>query len=734
MVARDRVEYLGMGMRASELGCDNSAWEVDMGAEASDVAVWGYGIAAAVYLLFALYLLLAWRGGLPGGALLLAVSASAVWALGNALLVLFPSSWLLQLAAVLDVLRSACWFGFLFVLLQPLSARRVRWPLGAATVIVSAQMATVVLAGFDIALRAPVIPLLATFLASSVFGLVLVEQLFRGLPAEFRWGLKPLCLGLAAGYVFELYLFADGLLFGRLDADVWGVRGVAHALVVPLIAISAARNPSWTLKISVSREMVFHSTALAVSGVYLLVIAAAGYYVRYFGGDWGKALQLTLLFGGLLLLGMFVISGSQRARLRVLLSKHLFPYRYDYRNEWLRFTHALSTAGGTLDLGQSVIKALSDLVESSGGTLWLKDAQGRFVMHARLNHPAFDAVELEGSPFCRYLDEREWVINLEEFRARPAHYHDLALPRWLSNTADAWLVVPLKSDGVLVGFVVLSVPRTPFEVNWEVLDLLKTAERQAASYLARMQATEALLEASKFDSFNRMSAFVVHDLKNLVAQLSLMLKNAERHGHNPAFQADMLETVAHVESRMRDLMAQLQEKRPLDPPRPVDLRLLMERVRAGKQQQGPTLETRIAESEPLEVLAHPERLERVVGHLVQNALDATPGDGKVSIHLDSQDGSSVRLVVEDHGCGMSPEFMRERLFKPFQSSKSSGMGIGVYETQQYLREIDGTIGFDSQVGHGTRVSVVLPRWSRIDAPPSRTPENVPVLERTSEKS
>ena len=706
-----------------------------MGAEASDVAVWGYSIASSVYVLFALYLLLAWRGGLPGGGLLVAVGSSAAWALANTFFVLYPSPWLLQLAQVLDVLRSASWFGFLLVLLQPLGARRVRWPLGVATIIITAYLTAVVLAGFDVSFRAaPVMPLLAASLASAVFGLVLVEQLFRALPPEFRWGLKPLCLGLVASYVFELYLFADGFLFGRLDADVWSVRGVAHALVVPLIAVSAARNPSWTLKISVSREMVFHSTALAVSGAYLLVIAAAGYYVRYFGGDWGKALQLTLLFGGLLLLGMFIISGSQRARLRVLLSKHLFPYRYDYRNEWLRFTQALSTAGGTLDLGQSVIKALSDLVESSGGALWLKDAQGRFTMHARLNHPAADAVELEGSPFCQFLDSREWVINLEEFRARPAHYDDLTLPRWLSTMADAWLIVPLKSDGVLVGFVVLSVPRTPFEVDWEVLDLLKTAERQAASYLARMQATEALLEASKFDSFNRMSAFIVHDLKNLVAQLSLMLKNAERHKHNPAFQADMLETVAHVESRMRELMAQLQEKRPLDPPRSVDLRSLLERVRDGKRQQRPVLETLIDDAAPLEVLAHPERLERVIGHLVQNALDATPEGGKVSVQLDSPDGCFARLVVEDRGCGMSPEFMRERLFKPFQSSKSSGMGIGVYETQQYLQELEGTIRFDSRVGLGTTVSVMLPLRTRLDAHPGRTSNDVSVLEETSEKS
>lgn len=686
-----------------------------MGVELSDVAVWGYGGAAGAYLLFGLYLLLAWLGGIPGGFLLLAVGSSASWALASTFLVLYPSAWLALLTAVLDVFRSACWFAFLLVLLRPLGGNRLRWPVGFAALVVAAELIAVVLSGLDLPVDLkPANLMLAAFLVAAVFGLVLVEQLFRAIPAESRWGLKPLCLGLAAGYVFELYLFADGFLFGRLDPDVWGVRGIAHALVIPLVAVSAARTPSWTLRISVSREMAFHSTALAVSGLYLLVIAAAGYYVRYFGGNWGRALQLALLFAGFLLLLVFLFSGSQRARLRVFINKHLFPYRYDYRNEWLRFTQALSSAGGALDLGQSVIKALSDLVESSGGTLWLKDASGRFSVNARLNQGASDASEDDGSALCRFLDEREWIINLEEFRSRPAHYDGLVLPTWLSAIPDAWLVVPLKSSGALVGFVVLNSPRTAFEVDWEVLDLLKTSQRQAASYLARMQVTEALLESRKFDSFNRMSAFVVHDLKNLVAQLSLMLRNAERHKHNPAFQEDMLDTVAHVESRMRALMAQLQEKRSIDPHKRVDLCALADRIQATKRHQQPTVEVFADRDHRLEVQAHPERLERVIGHLVQNALDATQDDGKVTIRVDMPDPSSARVAVEDTGCGMTSEFMKERLFKPFHTSKSTGMGIGVYETQQYIHELGGRIHFDSEAGRGTCVTVVLPVSARAD--------------------
>jgi len=691
----------------------------------SDVAVWGYLAAALGYCLFGLYLLLAWRGGSPGRALLFAIGGSAAWASASALLVLYPSLWLAQTSALLDVLRTACWFGFLLVLLQPLGANRLRWPIAVTVLVVGAQVTALALSVSDRSLwSAPTGLVFSSFLISAVFGLVLVEQLFRALPIESRWGLKPLCLGLTAGYVFELYLFADGFLFGRIDPDVWGVRGVAHGLVIPLVAASAARTSAWTQRITVSREMVFHSTALAVSGAYLLLIAAAGYYVRYFGGDWGRALQFALLFAGLLLLLVFLFSGSQRARLRVFINKHLFPYRYDYRNEWLRFTHALSSAGGVMDLGQSVIKALADLVESSGGALWLKDGMGRYTVNARLNQGASDGSESEDSDFCRFLDEREWIINLEEFRARPAHYSGLSLPPWLSALADAWLVIPLKSSGALVGFVVLGAPRTAFEVDWEVLDLLKSAQRQAASYLMTMQATEALLESRKFDSFNRMSAFVVHDLKNLVAQLSLMLKNAERHKHNPAFQQDMLETVAHVESRMRTLMAQLQEKRSIDPQKRVDLCALLDRIQAAKRHQLPSVDIIADRASAPEVQAHPERLERVIGHLVQNALDATPEDGKVVVQVDTPDTRSARILVEDSGSGMAPEFMRERLFKPFQTSKSSGMGIGVYETQQYIHELGGRIQFDSEPGRGTRVTVVLPVSDRAEPDRSANRERV----------
>ena len=678
-----------------------------MNPELSQGAAWAYSMAAVAFFLFGLYVAAAWRGKGAGSQLLCAIGSSVAWCAASAALIL-DVSFAATAAVLLSVVRDAAWLWLVVSLIGQIDGSRRLWPRRVAMGLVGIRFLSVIVV--LLALSPPIEPIRAAIfvqLVTAIFFLVLVEQLYRLLPPQSRWGLKPFCLAVAAASVFDLYLFADAFLFGLIDRDIWSIRGLAHALVLPLIAISASRVPDWAIRLAVSRELVFHSTALAASGLYLLIVAGAGYYVRYFGGDWGRALQVTLLFSALLLLGVVVVSGAQRARLKVFLNKHLFPYRYDYRAEWLKFTKALSAPDDRRDLGQAVVSALADLVESAGGGMWLDNGQGHFVMRARLNTPESSVAEPADSAFCRFLAVEGWVFNLEEYRMRPKTYGGLAPPKWLSEMDGAWLIVPLIAGESMIGFVVLLTPRTPVEVNWEVLDLLKTAQRQAASYIARMQAAEALIDAQKFDAFNRMSAFVVHDLKNLVAQLSLMLKNAERHKENPEFQADMLETVVHVEQKMRGLMLQLQNKASIERDRAVELGGMLERIRKQREQVKPAVKLALADR-PLWVRANPERLERVVGHIVQNALDATDGAGMVNASLCEAEGSFALLQVQDTGCGMKLEFIQEKLFKPFQSTKKSGMGIGVFEARQYLRELGGDIQVTSAPGHGTTMELKLP--------------------------
>ncbi|MFN7197424.1 MAG: XrtA/PEP-CTERM system histidine kinase PrsK [Hylemonella sp.] len=454
---------------------------------------------------------------------------------------------------------------------------------------------------------------------------------------------------------------------------------------MPLLFIATRRHADWRASAQMSRAVVFHTATLMFVGGYLLFVAAVGYYVQYFSGDWGRALQLTTVFVALLLLAVLLLSGSVRARLRVFIAKNFFAYRYDYRAEWLRFTGRLSGEPGTGDMGVRVVQGLAEMLQCPGGALWASaPGSGDFTLIARWNVPPMTAVEPAQSSLSRFLARTGWIVDLDEYRARPGHYKDLDLPGWL----------------------ILKRPAHAGGVTWEVRDLLKTASRQAASFLAQSRATEALLEAQKFDAFHRMSAFVVHDLKNIITQLSLMMQNAKRLRDNPEFQQDMLLTVESSVEKMQTLMQQLREgDKPLGVVCGIDLVEVAEQVRAMAAARGRVVD--MACAAPLSVRGQQERLARVLGHVVQNALEATPADGRVSLRLERQAGMA-RVEVSDTGHGMSPEFIHTRLFKPFSTTKAAGMGIGAYESHQYVKELGGRIEVDSEVGRGTTITLLLP--------------------------
>jgi putative PEP-CTERM system histidine kinase len=684
---------------------------------------WSYGAALVVYLGFSIRVAIGTRTNARARLLLAALLATAIWAALCVPVVLAPSNGARLAADVADVVRYGAWYLFVFDLMRDKSAI----PVGRSTreryafvAVAAVLMARVLLGiGFNIDTTDPIPELRVGFvlrLILAVFGLALTEQVLRRVQPRMRWGIKPLAVALAGVFGLELLLYADAMLFGRLDPDIWVARGFANVIVLPFIAVATARNTGWTVDLHLSRRAVFHSTALLVSGAFLLAVAGAGYVVRFFGGAWGRALQIEVLFASLLLTVLIASSGRFRSKLKVFVSKHFFSYRYDYREEWLRFTRTLSIESAEQNLQVRTIVALADLVESPAGMLFMRDSNRGMIASARWNLPPVDLTERSDGSLTAFLERSGWIVSVPEYRSDAAHYAGLELPTWLSALPSPWLIVPLMSGSELLGFVVLMTPRTTIDVDWEIRDLLKTASRQAASYLGQVKASEALLEARKFDAFNRMSAFVVHDLKNLISQLTLMLKNAKRHRDNPAFQADMLTTVEHVVGRMNGLMLQLRtgSAQPVDSPRHVDVGALVRRVCATKSAACVAID--VASHVPLGTLAHEDRLEHVIGHLLQNAIDATPPPGSVRVGVERR-GAMVIIVVADTGNGMTQEFVRDRLFKPFETTKSSGMGIGVYESVQYVSSIGGEISIDSKLGEGTTVEVRLPSSDMSSAAP-----------------
>ena len=687
-----------------------------------DVVAVSYGLGALAFGAFTLLMLTAWRGRLQGALLVAASGVSTLWCLahvGHALATL-PPFWALQLC---EAARDGAWFAFLLGLLTAGGEgrrRSLRTAMTACAVLLAALAAASVMGGFGWTVGLGVAGLtrltLTLHLAAGVAGLVLVHQLFRDTRDEHRWAVKFLIFGLGGLFAFDVYVYSLGLLFNRLDGASWAARGVVNAIVVPFLAVAAQRNPTWSVELFVSRHVVFHSTALVAVGIYLMAMAAAGYYIRVYGGALGGVVQVAFLFLALIMLAALMLSGQARARLRVFLNKHFFKNKYDYRQEWLKFTQALDGEVPDSRPEDNIVKAFADIVEARGGVLWVRQSSDHYQPAAAVGTALPGAAALRpDAALARFLERSGWVVYLDEFQREPGRYSGLVLPDWIVGLREPWIIIPLMQGPDLVGFVVLTRPPTPRYLNWEDTDLLKTCGRQAASHLALLKVSQALADARQFEAFNRLSAYVVHDLKNLVAQLSLVVSNARRHMHSPGFVEDAIDTVDNASQKMTRLLAHLRKGREGEgQARALNLLSVAEAVVRDRAATAPA-PTLDADGHSLTVVADPDRLASVLEHLVQNAQEATPDDGSVTVRL-RHDGSVAQLDVVDTGCGMDPRFISERLFRPFDTTKgNAGMGVGVYETREFVQAAGGTLDVESTPGRGTTFRVRLPLEAPVPA-------------------
>jgi putative PEP-CTERM system histidine kinase len=424
---------------------------------------------------------------------------------------------------------------------------------------------------------------------------------------------------------------------------------------------------------------------------------------------WYEIAEAVIAAALLVFLVVMIVSPAARARTRVLLQKRLFAYKYDYRREWLRFIGTLSVSGEE-QVHATAIRAVAQIVNSPGGALWVKREDGD--SYEPIGSWKCDVSDLgsvdEDSSLIRFLQDQQWIIDLNELDKHPARYTTLDPASFFPQRDPWWLIVPMFLGNRLFGFIMLLKPPVLVKLNFEDHDLLKTVGRQVATHIDQAEADRRLAEAKQFGAYNRLTAFLMHDLNNLIAQQSLVVKNAERFRDNPEFVDDTIKTISHSVDRMRRLMAQLKSGSTTPPAlRRTDLhsclRDAVERCRTLKPL--PTL--KVGDG-AIAVEADPERLTTVFEHLIRNAQDATPDGGTIVVEA-GIDGELARVSVADTGEGMTPAFIRDRLFRPFDSTKGSErMGIGAYQARDYVRSLKGQLDVSSQVGAGTTFVVRLP--------------------------
>ena len=668
------------------------------------ISFWSYALAASMFVA-----LLIWRLGtgarLSGHRLLLAAFAlTACWAWLSAI---DPGH---ALANYAETARNLVWVSLLYSLsvTGDVRQRGLRLVYGAVAAVFGLQLVADTLSLF-VDSR----PLLETATLLRITGaagsLVLVHNLYGQAAPASRSAIRFAMLGLALIWTYDLNLYTVAYLGAESGSVLADCRGAVVALAGPLFALGAKQEDG--LRIRLSRAATFQSLSLLAICAYFAVMTVLATALRGSGWDWSGGLLVALLAMVTVAAMVLLPSASARSWAKVKLAKHLFEHRYDYRTEWLRFTDTVGRSGSDAPpLGERVIQAFADILDAPGGLLLVTDSGGAITTAATWNWPGRNspAIELEAAgQFWRNVESSGRILELDAYRRRWGHPKDLliAVPAWIAADASAWVSVPLIHNDKLFGLVLLAAPEYRRPLDWEDFDLLRTAGRQAASSLAEAHGQEALSNAQRFEDFNRRFAFILHDIKNLVSQLSLLSRNAERHADNAEFRGDMIATLKSSVGKMNDLLARLS---PQAAPRvqrsePTQLRpILLSAIAANHRSH----EVRLLGDASLCAVVDAVGLEQAVGHLVQNAVEASATNEPVIVRV-AQRGSSVLVTITDRGCGMDGDFIRNRLFQPFASTKADGFGIGSFEARSLISAMGGRLSVDSRSGHGTTFTIML---------------------------
>lgn len=529
------------------------------------------------------------------------------------------------------------------------------------------------------------------FAVCCVAALLNIEATLAAAVHHRRWKIKFILLGAVSILAALILYYSQSLLHRSIDMSLAGLRSLALLLGSAMMWFSDLRRGP-EVRISFSRRLAFKSVVLVAAGLYLVGLGLLGEGARLFGDDLGRAVLLVVSFlAGLGLLVIF-LSDTVRRKIRLFLQMHFYGEKYDYRIQWVQFTQHLASARTQSELQQAALSACCETFGIVGAGLFLFDHDRKLYLPASL-------VEMD-SHEGGFGEDSALVTELESRRSvlRAADVDDSS--PWL---ARAGFAIPIFREDVLDGFVLLGRPINPREeYDEEDFELMDTMARHISSALLNMRLLDQLARSREMEIMGKVSAFVLHDLKNHVYTLSLMADNAQKHIGNPEFQKDMVDSLGSTVGKMKILISQLKglPDRHTLKREPVGLlSLAREATRPLPQErldfQGPDVRVMIDSAE----------MGKVILNLCLNALEASTAGQSVSVTVGDEPEPFVR--VTDHGVGIAKEFMAGGLFEPFKSTKAKGMGIGLYQCKQIVEAHGGRIEVRSAPDEGSEFIVCI---------------------------
>lgn len=549
--------------------------------------------------------------------------------------------------------------------------------------------------------------LITAELLASILGLILLEQIYRHAKQD-NWAYKPMVLGLASIFIYHLVVMSTALLLNQMDSNYVAARPFVVAIAAPFLLLSMRRVNTWNLRVFVSREVVLHSSLLLFAGMYLLVMAMTGLFIQKTGKEWSGVVQVIFFAGALLVLAYIFISDSVRKYFRTFIQKHFYANQFDYREEWLKLTSILDRSTSNHDFYSVGLEGILQSLHYNKG-FYAKMTHDNIEIVTKMPKQLSMEAKFELNVLAKKLAQNHWLIDVTEFGGREyiQEFQGYSVAHLAAFEVE--FVVPIFIDERLHGVFVLSNDRSEkLKLNWEVRDYLTAVGSQIGSYFRFCEARAKLEENAKFAAFNRMSAFVVHDLKNVIAQIGMIVTNAEKYRHIPEFIDDTFETLGHTKERMDRMLSQLKEKQQQRGGHAnLNLIELLQKTVAEFEGNLPKPQLVATEQEVLAKLDS-DRMTSVIGHLIDNAQQATDDGGDLTVTV-NQTADTINIIISDSGIGMTQEFIDNQLFKPFETTKgNAGMGVGVYEAKTYAEELGGLLTVESEVGKGTTFIMTLP--------------------------
>jgi putative PEP-CTERM system histidine kinase len=551
------------------------------------------------------------------------------------------------------------------------------------------------------------------FLVGAVLILMSLVDTLRASIGRMRWQIKFMILGIGAVFAFRLYSGSQTLLFSAVNSNLELANSVTMMVGGSLAWVALSRLSGLRIDIYLSRSFLHSSLTVSVAGTYLIAVGILAKVIGFL--EAGESFYLDAFLVFLAFLGLFILLLSDRFRRKVrrFVSFHFKRPQFDYRKEWTEFIQVAASLTDIKDFCAAIARKVSKTFDALSVSIWLLDEAGQ-------------DLEIGGSTVLSETQAKRALAGWKNRKGLIMGMRDHPQPVDFDRSRRGWaadfarenaedlkrakirVCVPMRAGGDFQGLLTMNDRVGGTSLLQEELELAETIADQTAGVLLNLRLFERLRKVKETETIQCMSAFMVHDLKNLASMLSLAIENLPVHYDNPDFRKDVLTLFRQSLRKIEDLWGRLvlmgqkiELKR-----RPVDLnRLVADTVAGLNGGQSPSI---LQDLHPLpRVFIDPEQIQKVVTNLIFNAKEALGEKGEIRIAT-RRDNGWVVLLISDNGCGMTGEFMEKSLFRPFKTTKKTGMGIGLYHSKMIVEAHQAGIDVESEPGQGSTFRVRLP--------------------------